>query len=141
MNFSLSYPRLKLAVPPTLVRVDLPAQGAFQVRLLQTLPNPVFLPETMCPPRFLVLRSSLTNALTEPVFSTFKVRSHLPKACRVFQVLRPSSWASGRPLRLPARSTDLEVSIQYSIRICLNFSIRRTCALSDLCPTKLQIRV
>ncbi|KAJ7862848.1 hypothetical protein B0H13DRAFT_2282184 [Mycena leptocephala] len=26
MNFSLSYPRLKLAVPPTLVRVDLPAQ-------------------------------------------------------------------------------------------------------------------
>ncbi|KAJ7926844.1 hypothetical protein B0H13DRAFT_2265769 [Mycena leptocephala] len=45
MNFSLSYPRLKLAVPPTLVRVDLPAQ---------------------------VLRSSLTNALTEPVFSTFK---------------------------------------------------------------------
>ncbi|KAJ7818378.1 hypothetical protein B0H13DRAFT_2292500 [Mycena leptocephala] len=45
MDFSLSYPRLKLAVPPTLVRVDLPAQ---------------------------VLRSSLTNALTEPVFSTFK---------------------------------------------------------------------
>ncbi|KAJ7886120.1 hypothetical protein B0H14DRAFT_2563445 [Mycena olivaceomarginata] len=72
-NLSLSYPWLKLVVPPTLVRIDLPAQ---------------------------VLPSSLTNALTEPVFTTFESSG-----------IRAGRWHVFSDAQHESRSTDLEISL------------------------------